>query len=78
MTARQIHRFSAIATPWGNSTHVIGPKSWENKRVYCLLKVSTKPKEANDDRFVRYKGDLVSCRCRCYRYHQGRCHPDCR
>ena len=32
MTSRQIHRFSAIATAWGNS------KSWENKRVYCLLK----------------------------------------
>ena len=38
MTARQIHRFSAIATAWGNSTHVVGPKSWEGKRVYCLLK----------------------------------------
>jgi len=38
VTSRQIHRFSAIATSWGNSTHVVGPKSWEGKRVYCLLK----------------------------------------
>jgi hypothetical protein len=37
MTARQIHRFSAVATPWGNSCHVVVPRGWKSRRVYCLL-----------------------------------------
>lgn len=38
MTARQIHRFLAIARQWGNSCHIIVPRAWNNKRVYCLVK----------------------------------------
>jgi hypothetical protein len=38
MTARQLHRLSAIARAWGNGCHLLVPKAWENKRVYCMLK----------------------------------------
>jgi hypothetical protein len=38
MTARQLHRLSAIATSWGNGCHLVVPKSWENLRVYCMLR----------------------------------------
>ena len=38
MTARQLHRLSAIATSWGNGCHLVVPKTWENKRVYCMLR----------------------------------------
>jgi hypothetical protein len=38
MTARQLHRLSAIATAWGNGCHLVVPKGWENKRVYCMLR----------------------------------------
>ncbi|MFZ0222792.1 MAG: hypothetical protein WAM42_14000 [Candidatus Nitrosopolaris sp.] len=38
MTARQLHRLSVIATSWGNGCHLVVPKSWENMRVYCMLR----------------------------------------
>jgi hypothetical protein len=38
MTARQLHGVSAIATTWGNGCHLVVPKAWKNKRVYCMLK----------------------------------------
>lgn len=37
MTAREIHRLSAIATSWGNGSHLVLPRGWASKRVYCLL-----------------------------------------
>ena len=37
MTDRKIQRLSAIPTPYGNGSHLLVPRGWQNKRVYCLL-----------------------------------------
>jgi hypothetical protein len=35
-TKDELQKISAIAVPFGNDTHVVTPRAWNGKRIWCI------------------------------------------